>query len=131
MYDIAKHLNWPERRYGEFESNSSAQAAHFSFCPSHYAFSVFGTYPRREITHRMFFSRERQRGSHDLIFPALAVCRRGGHFSRLEETRKREYLQLVCTDYCFIFIVYFCSYASRFGFPCVQVSFGICETMES
>ena len=94
-------------------------------------FSVFGIYAKREIKHRVFFSRERQRGSHDLTFPAFAVCRRGGHFSRLEETRKREYLQLVCTDYCFIFIVYFCSYASRFGFPCVQVSFGICETMES
>ena len=78
-----------------------------------------------------FFSRERQRGSHDLIFPALAVCRRGEHFSHLEETRKREYLQLVWTDYCFIFMVSFCSYASRFGFICVQVSFGNCETTES
>ena len=84
-----------------------------------------------EITHRVFFSRERQRGSHDLIFPASAVYRRGGHFSRLEETGKREHLQLVCTDYCFILIVCFCSYARRFGFLCVQVSLGNCETIES
>ena len=94
-------------------------------------FSVFGIYAKREIKHRVFFSRERQRGSHDLIFPASAVYRRGGHFSRLEETGKREHLQLVCTDYCFILIVCFCSYANRFGFLRVQVSFGNCETMGS
>ena len=29
----------------------------------------------REIKHRVFFSRERQRGSRDLTFPAFAVCR--------------------------------------------------------
>ena len=29
----------------------------------------------REIKHRVFFSRERQRGSRDLAFPAFAVCR--------------------------------------------------------
>ena len=29
----------------------------------------------REIKHRVFSSRERQRGSRDLTFPAFAVCR--------------------------------------------------------
>ena len=84
IYDIAKQFNWPERREVEFESNSGAAGRTLQLL----------TYANREITHRVFFSRERQRGSHDLTFPAFAVCRRGGHFSRLEETRKREYLQL-------------------------------------
>ena len=33
-------------------------------------------------------------------------------FSRLEETRKREYLQPICTDYSFILIACFYSYSS-------------------
>ena len=63
--------------------------------------------------YRSYFSRERQRGSRDLTFPTFAVCRlpaavsmRGEYFSRLEKTRKLEYLQRNCTDYFFI-LVYF------------------------
>ena len=73
----------------------------------------------REIKHRVFFSRERQRWSRDPTFPAFAVCRppfllegsRGGHFSRLEGTWKREYLRPIFTHY-FILIACFYSYAS-------------------
>ena len=134
---IAKYMTprntWISQK-GERESSRLIQARRLqtsaSAAPTSLFWCLLHTLIERLRT-ACFFSRERQRGSHDLTFPAFAVCRRGGHFSRLEETRKREYLQLVCTDYCFIFIVYFCSYASRFGFPCVQVSFGICETTES
>ena len=66
----------------------------------------------REIKHRVFFSRERQRWSRDLTFPAFAVSTRGGHFSRLEGTRKREYLQPIFTHYFYTLIACFYSYAS-------------------
>ena len=41
-----------------------------------------------------------------------AVSTRGGHFSRLEGTRKREYLQPIFTVYFSILIACFYSYAS-------------------
>ena len=37
--------------------------------------SLVGADVTREIKHRVFFCRERQRGSRDLTFPAFAVCR--------------------------------------------------------
>ena len=63
MYDIAKHLNWPERREGEFEGKSVARVAHFSFYPSHVPFSVFVTYGNAWSDHapRVFFPRTTER----------------------------------------------------------------------
>ena len=58
-----------------------------------------------------FFPRERQRGSRDLTFSAFAFSTRG-RFSRLETTRKREYLRPIFTDYIVILIACFHSYAS-------------------
>ena len=53
----------------------------------------------------------------DLTFPAFAVCRppfllEEDIFSRLEGTRKREYLQPIFTLYLSILIACFYSYAS-------------------
>jgi len=41
----------------------------------------------------------------------VAVSTRGGHFSRFEETWKREYFQLIFTDFFFSLIARFYSYA--------------------
>ena len=54
----------------------------------------------------------RQRGSHDLTFPAFAVYRRfnAETFVPFRGKAKSEYLQPICTDYFFILIPCFYSY---------------------
>ena len=71
----------------------------------------------REIKHRVFFF---PRTTERVTWPDISrVCRllaavstRGGHFSRLEGTRKRKYFQPIFTVYFSILIACFYSYAS-------------------
>ena len=101
--------------YSAYVSNGPGTIASFlNWAPFKVTLTVCHFHFIREIKHRVFFSRERQRGSRDLNWTVVAGRRFYSRrtFFPFGGNAKTEYLQPIFTVYLSILIACFYSYAS-------------------